>query len=390
MSNSGDELLNRLRAEAKLKAEIIKALRGERERASDMAREQAALMAAVSADIHDEILTLGLLLQERNLGATQSAAERLAALGADLADYTAASGGQLMLARESVHLRQLLSRLDGQPAMALEVAANVPERVVADPNRLSKLLSSFVDEGLEAADAGSLLLEVTCTCPDDGRLQQIHMTLRHDAAEHGRASGASAFAPSPRRQLRAALSRVLCELMGATWTGMSISLPLESATDPAHTGFIRLAMSEHVANDSMPELSSPPAAPSEPDNWHEAGTAVDLMYLDRQLGSLAPVVLGRTAPVFIAQAQRRMSDLHVAHETEDLKRLHTIAYAWKGSALSVGARGLALQLEAIEKQAALGRFPGPGPIWQVRRTLERVLKHLESCGAARGGSLERA
>jgi len=74
MSSSGDELLNRLRAEVKLKAEIIKALRGERERASDMAREQAALMAAVSADIHDEILTLGLLLQERNLGATQSGA----------------------------------------------------------------------------------------------------------------------------------------------------------------------------------------------------------------------------------------------------------------------------------------------------------------------------
>ncbi len=118
-------------------------------------------------------------------------------------------------------------------------------------------------------------------------------------------------------------------------------------------------------------------------------TSIDLLYLDRQLGSLAPVVLERTAPAFIANAQRRMTELHVAREVEDLKRLRTVAHIWKGSALSVGARGLASLLDGIEKQAASNRSPGPGPIWQVRRMLDRVLRALDRYGEA-GVRHERA
>ena len=87
--------------------------------------------------------------------------------------------------------------------------------------------------------------------------------------------------------------------------------------------------------------------------------SLDLLYLDRQLGSLASVILARTAPAFIAEAQRRMTDLHVAHECEDLARLEHIARTWKGSALSVGARSLAALLESIEKQAAMRHLPVP-------------------------------
>jgi hypothetical protein len=106
--------------------------------------------------------------------------------------------------------------------------------------------------------------------------------------------------------------------------------------------------------------------------------SIDLLYLDQQLGSLAPVILARTAPAFIADAQRRMTDLHVAHECEDLTRLEHVARAWKGSALSVGARGLASMLDSIERQAGMGHLPAPGSIWQIRSTLDRVLRALES------------
>ena len=115
-----------------------------------------------------------------------------------------------------------------------------------------------------------------------------------------------------------------------------------------------------------------------------------MLYLDRQLGSLAQVILARTAPAFVAQAQRRMTDLHVAHDIEDLKRLRTIAHAWKGSALSVGACELAALLDAIEKQAAVGRLPGAGPIWQLRSVLDRVVRALESYGDPDGERHERA
>jgi HPt (histidine-containing phosphotransfer) domain-containing protein len=110
----------------------------------------------------------------------------------------------------------------------------------------------------------------------------------------------------------------------------------------------------------------------------KADGAIDFMYLDRQLGSLAQVILARTAPAFIARAQRRMTDLHVAYDIEDLERLRGLAHAWKGSALSVGARGLATLLEAIEKQSAAGRLPGPGPLWQLRGALDQVVRALEN------------
>ena len=106
--------------------------------------------------------------------------------------------------------------------------------------------------------------------------------------------------------------------------------------------------------------------------------SVDLMYLDRQLGSLAPVILARTAPAFIADAQRRMTDLHVAHECEDLARLEHVARAWKGSALSVGARPLAALLDSIERQAAMRHLPGSSAIWQVRSALDQVVRVLQS------------
>jgi hypothetical protein len=174
-----------------------------------------------------------------------------------------------------------------------------------------------------------------------------------------------------------------------------LTIPVQSAVDQAHTGIFRLAVSERGAADApmtsrlAPITLDPLPAPAlEPPLVVAPLTAardiprdddsVDLMYLDRQLGSLAPVILARTAPAFIADAQRRITDLHVAHECEDMARLEHIARAWKGSALSVGACTLAALLDSIEKQAAMRRLPGTGAIWQVRGAVDRVVRALES------------
>jgi HPt (histidine-containing phosphotransfer) domain-containing protein len=88
----------------------------------------------------------------------------------------------------------------------------------------------------------------------------------------------------------------------------------------------------------------------------------------------------------MADAQRRMTDLHVAHESEDLARLEHIARVWKGSALSVGARALAALLDSIEKQTSMHHLPGASAIWQVRSSLDRVVRALEDQTRA-GGSV---
>jgi len=362
---------DRLHMDLELKGEIIKVLRAERERDNERARTQAALLAAVSAEWHQHAAALVLLLSEPDLAAARSAADRLASASAELADYTAAMDGELALALEPVHLRQLLSQFESRFAVALRVAANVPERVLTDQARLGRILTNFISEGLDAAGTDGLLLEVTASEPDAGSsLSQVTFALRcpEFGASGNHVPGTSP--PSLMARLRAALAHALRELMGATVTQDRLSIPLQSTADQAHTGVYRLAMSEPGADGDADADAVPRAGNTD--------NAIDLMYLDRQLGSLAPLILARTAPAFIARAQRRMTDLHVAYDIEDLERLRVLAHAWKGSALSVGARGLATLLEAIEKQSAAGRLPGPGPLWQLRGALDQAVRALES------------
>jgi len=390
MNAPGDAaMVSRLRMDLELKAEIIKSLRAERELAGERAREQAVLMAAVSSELQSRATALGLLLAERDAAAAQRAVEQLAAVSADLADYTASKTGELTLAREPVHLRQLLSRFENRAALELRVAAEVPERVMADQAALYKVLAYFIGHGLEVVGTSALVLEVASSAEassprdsaDPSAWCRLRLTLRAPGADHERLSGSTPPAVPAVTRLRAALAQALCELMGASLTGETLILPLQCASDQAHTGMFRLAAADVSCatpiTDFMPALA-------------DADGAIDLLYLDRQLGSLAPVILARTAPAFLAQAQQRMTGLNVAHDIEDLERLRAIARAWKGSALSVGARGLAGLLEAMEKQACAGRLPGPGPIWQVRSALDRVVRALESYREPSGGRRERA
>lgn len=361
---------DRLHMDLELKAEIIKVLRAERERDAERARDRAALMAAVAAESHQRAAALVLLLSDPDLAVCRNAAEQLACASGELADYTAALDGELALALEPVHFRQLLSHLESRFAVELRVAANVPERVLADQARVSRILVNFISDGLDAAGSDRLLLEVTAAEADAGSsIAQVRFAPRRAGPGASDRPVPVTEPHAPMRRLRAALARALCELMNVTVTHDSLTMPLQIAADQAHTGMFRLAMCERDAGHADALAVTRPG---------KADGAIDFMYLDRQLGSLAPVILARTAPAFIARAQRRMTDLHVAYDIEDLERLRALAHAWKGSALSVGARGLATLLEAIERQSAAGRLPGPGPLWQLRGALDQVVRALEN------------
>jgi hypothetical protein len=417
MNQPSDALLNRLRADVELKAEVIKALRAERDQEAESARERTALIAAVSADLLEFVAHVGLLCDEESAGAARRAAEKLKILCTDFADYMAAISGQLVLSQKPVNIGRLLSRIATRHIVDVRVAPEVPERIVTDEAQFSRLLAFFVDQDSEGVESEARLLEVTIADPANvetpgsgsgsgseaasaGPSQRIQFSLRRDAVAEGvadpgeRADRANAYGMETTSfaKLRAALAHTLCDLMDARQNGALLTLPVQSAVDQAHTGIFRLAVSERGAADA-PTTARPSTAtrrsprgtalpPAEPaasarDSQRD-DDSVDLMYLDRQLGSLAPVILARTAPAFIADAQRRMTDLHVAHECENFARLEHVARAWKGSALSVGARALAALLDSIEKQAATRHLPGTSAIWQVRSLLDRVVRTLES------------
>jgi hypothetical protein len=416
MSQPSDALLNRLRADVELKAELIKALRAERDQKAESARERTALIAAVSADLLELVTNVGLLCDEDSAGAPRRAAESLKALCTDFTDYMAAINGQLVLSQKPVNLGRLLSRIATHHIVDIRVAPEVPERIVADEAQFSKLLAFFVDQDSEGLEPEARLLEVTiagCANVDTsdsaattaGPSQRIQFLLRRgaipdevaDPGERTNRAKAHEAKTTSFAKLRAALAHALCDLMDAQHTGALLTLPVQSAVDQAHTGMFRLAVSERGVADA-PMIAKPhsvtPGSPlgtasplAEPSaiarDSQRDNDSVDLMYLDRQLGSLAPVILARTAPAFIADAQRRMTDLHVAHECKNLARLEQVARAWKGSALSVGACSLAALLDSIEKQASTRRLPGTSAIWQVRSSLDRVVRALDS--QARGG-----
>jgi hypothetical protein len=411
MSNSGDAVLNRLRADIELKAEVIKALRAEREHDAEVVREQTVLIAAVCADLLDLSSNISLLVDEGNSGAVQRAAEHLKATCADLAEYTAAINGQLALVRKPLNIGRLLSRVGSRHVVDVRVAAPVPERIIADEAQLSKLLSYFVDQDSESGEPEARLLEVrmadlqsveACASSDPvgntlPRLQFVlHVGLGH-AMQDDAADRTEYHEPrvSSFDKLRAALARTLCGLMDAVLTDSTLTMPVQSAVDQAHTGVFRLAVSDLGAAPPAAPTASPPAPSLKPTHaavgsstvvpvTRQHDDSIDHLYLDQQLGSLAPVILARTAPAFIADAQRRMTDLHVAHECQDLPRLEQLARAWKGSALSVGARGLASMLDSIERQAGMGHLPSAGSIWQLRSTLDHVVRALEHQGAGSG------
>jgi len=415
--------VQRLRLDAMLNAEVIRALRAARDSQDELAREDAALAAQIAAGLHERVAALS--THEDSSGT--DALDDLASMTSDLADYTRAKVGELVLQREQLNLRHWLSRLRhgltdliagrGQ-AIRVHVDANVPVRIVADPARLLKVLSHLIGEALETAEVGieDFVLEVSSNDTDvvvPMAAPGLHSTifvLRRGTLEHrdSNCGGGKECDPAPasirgdatpEKRLRSALVETLLRLMGASIAPhrpgahrslLSITVPLQESPDQAHTGTFRLAEAEAT----LAQCSGLKAAPqtarrADPAvSAQEVDEVIDMLYLDRQLGSLSTIILARTAPVFLSKAIGRMTDLYVAHDLKDIERLRSLAHAWKGSAMTVGARRFAVLLDAIENCTAAGRLPGAGQIVQLRDALDRVVRALER-HSQRGGA-ERA
>jgi hypothetical protein len=415
--------VQRLRLDAMLNAEVIRALRAARDSEDERAREEAALAAQFGAALHERVAALSTL--EDSIG--PDALGDLASMTGDLADYTRAKVGELVLQREQLNLRHWLSQLKhrltdliagrGQ-GIRVHVDASVPVRIVADPARLLKVLSHLIGEAVDAAGVGieEFVLEVSS---NDAEVvvpiaaTGLHCTsfvLHRGTLDHRDSScgGDEACDPAPvstrgeataEKRLRAALVETLLKLMGASKAPhrpgahrplLSITVPLQESPDQAHTGTFRLAEAEATLAQCSGLKAAPqtarqaePAAPAQ-----DVDEVIDMLYLDRQLGSLSTIILARTAPAFLSKAVGRMTDLYVAHDLKDIGRLRGLAHAWKGSAMTVGARRFAVLLDAIENCTAAGRLPGAGQIVQLRDALDRVVRALER-HCQRGGD-ERA
>ena len=356
--------IRRLRRDAMMSGELLGALRSARDYDGHLGREQAALMAEVSVELHERVAAL----PGQDAAARRHSIRGLGMLTGDLADYSMAGAASLVLAREPLHLRHWLSGFEN-PSVRVHVAKGVPERVIADAARLSKILSHLINEACEAAPVGSgaVVLEVDSF---DSESATPHGSAGHCVVRFVlQTAGADAAGPpraaKPGRRLRAALAEALCALMHAIPAPLCLSVPFEIAMDQAGIGVSSpaetAATGMRVRDAARPQIDD----------------AIDLLYLDRQLGSLAPLILARTAPAFIDRAPRRMADLYVAHELKDLEWLRSLASAWKGSAMTIGAQCLAAQLHAIEALAAAGRLPGDWQIAQLGLALDALLGALE-------------
>jgi hypothetical protein len=414
-----------LRLDAMLNAEIIRTLRAAQDKDAQKGLEDAELQAQISASIHERVIAL--CAGNDDAGVRGSLEELLAVTG-DLMDYAKALAGELVLEREQLNLRHWLSRLECALTAAgrspgveirIRVCLDVPDRVIADPARLQKVLTHLIHVGIDSVHSkrDSFVIELSSMSPtahssslapeprpmifsllgEVGRPPSVEQSSDHD-------DGVQSIAPrhhlSPEGRLRAALVEQLCRLMGVTITqgrpdtaqaAFSIIVPMQSSPDQGYTGRFRL---DHT-DTAIARLHGSAPPPSSPATGFVAVTddvddVVDFLYLDRQLGSLATVILDRTTPAFLGQAVSRMTDIYVAHELKDLKRLCRLAHVWKASAMTVGARRFAALLDTIEKQAAAGRLPADGQIVQLRDALDRLVGALEGRATDLGGQRESA
>lgn len=399
-AQAGDEV-SRLRHTSALNAEIVSSLRALRERELHRSGEQAALLAAVSEQIRGYWAVLVEHSASSNAPSLES--ERATGLIEDLVDYTRACAGTLTLERESIHLGRFLRQLapqlgtlrgsNGVP-LAIRIHERVPEWVVADAQRLCKVLTQLIAASWGQSER-PLSLEIALN--EDMALEPtlpgnaIVIAVREAApaaAEH-----AANAEPTAEGALRAALVQQLRDCFGISVRqhtdadgihSCSIALVLEASQDPVQAREFERAS---AVQSGIPATAQP-ASPASVNNSAEADSneqgAIDFTYLDRQLGSLAQLVLTRTAPAFLALADERLTTLVVAQEMEDLDRMRDLAQAWKASAMSVGARPLASLLGSIEKQAAAGNVPGAASIRQVKDVLARLRRALAAFSRAPG------
>lgn len=387
--------ISRLRHANAVTSEVAASLRAQRDHDQRRSMEQAALLYGVATQLQSDwrVMSEGRAPEGRR----DSDAEAFGSMLEDLRDYTGAWSGTLALESEPVHLGTFIRQIVAQACtsrgidamrVTVSVPQHVPERVRTDVRCLSKILLQLVGMGLDRSDGRSLSLQIyregwnLAPAECVGASTVIALTLIDHPGEIPAVANAVAAAP----KLREALATRLRDLMGASLredlsdadeAGWFLTLPLEASVDPARASELERANADQQWGTERPREA--PGAVERPVVDAAYSGAIDFLYLDRQLGSLAQLVLARTAPAFLRLTDDRLTSLVVAHELADLDQLRDLAQIWKASAMTVGGRQFAELLGAIEKQAAAGHLPGEGtmrPIWDALKQLEHALQHF--------------
>jgi hypothetical protein len=363
--------------------------------------EQAALVAAAAEQIQSHWSAL--LEQISSACGPGLVTERLDSLLVDLLDYARALAGTLILERDPVHIARLLRKALAQACAArgfdsalvrIDILEQVPERVLADGPRLSKILLQVIGAALDDShcNAPSLVIELHGHGSFRGGVAPDCLVIALKVPAGIAAEDATAAASSLGTTLREALVERLCEHMGgslreevdaAGYRCWYLAIPLEPCEDPVHSSELERASAAAISPD-VTDRSAEVFGIAGSERSSAGQSAIDFMYLDRQLGSLAQLVLARIAPAFLALAEERLTKLVVAQQMGDRDQIRELAQAWKASAMSVGGRPLASLLGAVEKQAAAGHIPGDGAIRQIHKALEQLQRALTESGPAPG------
>jgi len=396
---SASDELSRLRHTSALNSEILASLRALREREIRCNAEQAALLAAVTGQLESQWKALYEQISSGSVPGLM--AEAPSELLEDLHEYTQAWAGTLTLEREPVHLGRLLRQALAQAGAdrgwrdvqaRIEIQQEVPERVLTDARHLSKVLVHLIGAALDgsASEPSALLIELKGAETQGPEDQAGYFVFAVKAPLGAVVKGADRGELSEAAALRAALVERLCEHLGgsikeessaAGWRRWDLTLALEASEDPVQAGELERAGVAPVSASDSPHAAQPSGTTALSEASPAPEGAIDFMYLDRQLGSLAQLVLARTAPAFLELADERLTTLVVAQQLADHQRIRDLAQAWKASAMSVGGRSLAGLLGSLEKQAAAGHVPGEGAFRQIGNALERLKQSLRDFGS---------
>jgi signal transduction histidine kinase/ActR/RegA family two-component response regulator len=133
---------------------------------------------ALETDLDDE--------QRELIETVQSSADALLTIINDILDFSKIESGKLELDLTPFHLRQCLTRLmkplafraaDKGLELLCDVAPDVPDRIVADPTRLTQIVINLLGNALKFTTQGEVELRVVLEGMKDGRAQ-LHFAVR--------------------------------------------------------------------------------------------------------------------------------------------------------------------------------------------------------------------